>query len=52
MRLIFLPILMAFQSQVNISLDQIKHFVSESVAPLTQLANGYKEPTKSLGDHA
>ena len=27
------------------SLDQIKLFVSESLAPLTQHANGYKEPT-------
>ena len=27
------------------SLDQNKLFVSESLAPLTQFANGYKEPT-------
>ena len=30
---------------IIISLDQNKLFVSESLPPLTQLANGYKEPT-------
>ena len=35
------------KSEVNMynSLDQNKLFVSESLPPLTQLANGYKEPT-------
>ena len=30
---------------MSISLDQNKLFVSESLAPLTQLAKWYKEPT-------
>ena len=33
------------QSDLSISLDQNKLFVSESLPPSTQLANGYKEPT-------
>ena len=32
------------------SLDQNKLFVSESLPPLTQFANGYKEPTKQFSD--
>ena len=33
-----------------ISLDQNKLFVSESLPPLTQFANGYKEPTKQFSE--
>ena len=33
------------QSDLSISLDQNKLFVSESLVPLTQLAKWYKEPT-------
>ena len=32
------------------SLDQNKLFVSEPLTPLTQFANGYKEPTKQFSD--
>ena len=32
------------------SLDQNKLFVSESLSPLTQLANGYKEPTVQFSE--
>ena len=36
--------------KVNISLDQNKLFVSESLVPLTQLAKWYKEPTKQFSE--
>ena len=35
---------------VDISLDQNKLFVSESLVPLTQLAKWYKEPTKQFSE--
>ena len=40
-----MPEMNGLDFSVNISLDQNKLFVSESLPPLTQLANGYKEPT-------